>query len=61
MPYHAKGRVIWKDSTETKHNDGSSSFSLAFPVCEMHECLAPPMAETIAEIMNRGEAAIEAD
>ena len=56
-PYYAKDGKVWKRSVETKHDDGSSSFTLEFPICEASELVGENGAASIAGLMNLGEEA----
>lgn len=40
--FKLQGRTIYKAPHETKHDDGSASFTLGFPVCEVSEWLQDP-------------------
>ena len=56
-PYYAKDGKVWKRSVETKHDDGSSSFTLEFPICEATELVGEDGAVSIAGLMNLGDEA----
>lgn len=50
--FSMNGLQIIKNSTSKDNGDGTSSFSLSFPVCEVSDYLEQP--EVILEIMNVG-------
>ncbi len=50
--FYAKGREVWKNSKETKHDNGTSSFSLGFPVCVLHDAAPDTAAQAIADSLN---------
>ena len=52
-PYTADGNVVRKKPETTKNADGSSSITIGFPVCVMHEA-ASGQAATVASLMNAG-------
>lgn len=57
-PYYAEHGMVWKDSIETANEDGSISVTMGFPVCTMHEIVGEDAADTVAELMNAGDAAL---
>lgn len=55
--YTASEGVVWKEPVETKHPDGTSSFTLGFRVCTMSPDVGGQAAEAVARLMNAGEVA----
>jgi hypothetical protein len=55
MPFSARGRTVQKDSVETKHDEGSSSFTLSFDICEISEFCEEGVAEHIAALLTENE------
>lgn len=55
-PYYAKDGVVWKHPVHKKNNDGTTTITVGFPVCEMHDAVGADAAETVAELMNLGDA-----
>lgn len=55
--FYVDGKVVSKRSIETKNDDGSSNFTLGFPVCEVSEWVEP---ETVAKLLELGEVAVPA-
>jgi hypothetical protein len=53
--YYAKDGVVWKRPVETK-TAGGSRISIVFPVCKMSDIVGEEGAETVAELMNQGDA-----
>lgn len=49
--YYAKGEVVYRAPLRKQKADGSSSISMGFPVCEMHEAAAG-QAEILAAALN---------
>lgn len=60
--YYAKGNVVYKSPVKHPKENGSTSYSLGFPVCTASEYVS---AENIVAVMNHGDdqarAAIEKD
>ncbi len=52
--YYAKHGMVWKRPVEKKHEDGSTTVSLGFPVCKLHEA-CEGQEEQIAEMLCRAE------
>jgi hypothetical protein len=51
--YYAKDGVVWK-APIAHRNVGSTSISIGFPVCKMHDAVGPEAAEAVAALMNLG-------
>jgi hypothetical protein len=60
-PYYAKDGKVWKRPIRTKNADGSTSITLGFPVCTMHETVGKEAAETVAALMNAGHVALDVE
>lgn len=60
LTYTGKGGYVWKEPVETKHSDGTSSFTLGFRVCKMMPEVGDAAAITLAKMLNAAECA-EAD
>lgn len=56
--YYAKDGVVFKSPVERKRPDGGMNITIGFPVCTMHEAVGDDAAETVAQLMNAGEAAL---
>lgn len=54
--YYAKEGKVWKRPIETAKPGGGVSVQIGFPVCKMLDVVGDEAAETVAELMNRGEA-----
>lgn len=52
--YYARDGWVHKAPVQHDKQDGSTSFSLGFPVCEMSEYVGEDAAETVALLMNQG-------
>lgn len=50
--------TVWRQGERTRNPDGSTTFSLTFPVCTMHEAAGKEAGPTIARLANIG---LEAD
>ncbi|APT60036.1 hypothetical protein RGI145_22385 [Roseomonas gilardii] len=55
--YYARDGLVYKAPVQHDEPDGSTSFSLGFPVCKMLEYVGEDAAETVALLMNQGEQA----
>lgn len=53
-PYYAQAGMVWKRPVKTKNADGSTTISIGFPVCQMHDCVGPEAAAGVAHLMNVG-------
>ncbi|OFX10844.1 MAG: hypothetical protein A2516_00325 [Alphaproteobacteria bacterium RIFOXYD12_FULL_60_8] len=51
-PFYASGRKIFKRPIETKHANGTSSFTWGCLVCEVSEWI--PGAEAVVDLLNAG-------
>ena len=47
--YRAKDNIVWKRPVKTENPDGTSNYTLGFPVCEAADGIA---AEDIAKALN---------
>lgn len=54
--YYAEGRMVLRAPIKTDNADGTSSISIGFPVCKMHEAAAD-QAAIMAFLLNQGSAA----
>lgn len=54
--YYAEGRMVLRAPIKTDNADGTSSISIGFPVCKMHEAAAD-QAAIMAFLLNQGAAA----
>jgi len=54
--YYAKHGLVYKRPLRRQKPEGGTAISLGFPVCKMHEAAGDDAAETVAALMNRGEA-----
>lgn len=54
--YYAEAGIVWKAPIRTPNADGTTCISIGFPVCTMHEAVGAGTAETVAKLMNAGEA-----
>jgi hypothetical protein len=52
--YYAKDGLVWKRPVETKRENGTTTVSIGFPVCRMHDA-AEGQEGVVAELMNRGD------
>jgi hypothetical protein len=55
--YYARDGLVYKAPVQHDKPDGSTSFSLGFPVCKVLEYVGEDAAETVALLMNQGEQA----
>lgn len=53
-PYYAKDGMVWKHPVYTKRDDGTTTITIGFPVCRMHDAVGDDAAETVAQLMNAG-------
>jgi hypothetical protein len=53
--YYANGATIHKAPVRTRNQNGSTNISLGFPVCELTDWVGEEQAETVAELLCRGE------
>lgn len=53
--YYAKDGFVWKRPVEKKVS-GGTQITIGFPVCKMHDAVGDDAAETVAQLMNLGEA-----
>lgn len=55
--YTGKGGYVWKEPVETKHPDGTTSFTLGFRVCKVMPEVGDEAATTLAMMLNIAERA----
>ncbi len=57
--YYAKDGVVWKRPIEER-DDGlkMTVITIGFPICTMHEAVGAEAAETVAQLMNAGDGAL---
>lgn len=53
-PYYAKDGMVWKRPEHKSNPDGSTTITVGFPVCKMHDCVGPDAAAGVAHLMNVG-------
>lgn len=56
-PYEAIDGVVFRKSVEMRNDDGTTSYTLGFPVCRPDKAVGAEQANTIAMLMNAGDAA----
>lgn len=56
-PYYAKNGLVWKRPVYTEQEDGSTSISMGFPVCKLHEACAG-QEKAFAKMLNEAEVAL---
>lgn len=54
-PYYANTDRVLKKPIHTNHNDGSTSITVGFPICIMHDAVGTEGGAIVAELMNRGD------
>lgn len=57
--YYARDGVVRKNPIRIEKPEGGTVITIGFPVCIMHECVGASSAETVAALMNAGEAALD--
>lgn len=58
--YYARDGVVRKSPIRVEKPEGGAVITIGFPVCTMHPAVGESGAETVAALMNAGEAALEA-
>lgn len=53
-PYFAKDGMVWKHPLHRHNDNGTTTISIGFPICKMHEAVGDEAAEQVAELMNLG-------
>jgi hypothetical protein len=56
-PYYAKDGLVWKHPIVKENKGGGTTITIGFPICEPHDAVGVEAAETIAALMNLGDAA----
>lgn len=57
--YYARDGVVRKSPVRVEKPEGGAVITIGFPVCSMHPAVGAEGAETVAALMNAGEAALE--
>ncbi|MEA6930782.1 hypothetical protein ONR30_23660, partial [Salmonella enterica subsp. enterica serovar Kentucky] len=56
--YYGQDGAVWKAPIETRKEAGSTTISIGFKVCTMTDVVGPEAADTVADLMNAGVAAL---